>query len=117
MKKSQLKKIIIQCINEVYLDRHGSSPNRPKSVRFTGDGGEEKYNDHMGFDASIPDDVFVPEDQIKSVKKLLDMGFVVTGHANWPFGEDGKKYIEILMTKRTPTGGSMYRDVDPKGKY
>ena len=117
MNKSTLKEIIKQCISETYLDRHGSLPDRPKEVRFTGDTGEEDYNNHMGFDAAISDDVVLTEKQKQAIIMSKKEGYKITGHSNWmERGPNGEKYIEVLMTKRTNTG-SRYRDINPYGDF
>jgi hypothetical protein len=93
----------------IFLDRHGSMPNRPKSVRFKK---KEDYNDHMGFEASLPDDAVVPKEQIATIRKLMQQGYVVTGHSKWP---DHPRHVEILMTLKTNTS-SRYADIGPDGK-
>ena len=93
----------------IFIDRHGSFPNRPKSVRFKH---PEDYNDHMGFDAALTGAETYPPEQIKSVRELMKQGFKVTGHSKIP----GGNAVEILMTLNTRTG-SQYRDVQPDGKY
>jgi hypothetical protein len=95
--------------NPVFIDRHGSLPNRPKSVQFNT---PDEYNDHMGFDASLPDDLMVTPEQKKTVKELMKQGYKITGHAKMT---DNSKQIEILMTLHTKTG-SRYADVQPSGK-
>ena len=114
MKKENLKYLIRECIKEVMeesfaLDRHGSLPSRPKSVRFDK---PEDYNQHMGFDASLPDDVEIPQEQQETVEKLLKNGFVISGHSKMP---DNPRQVEIMMTFHTRTG-SRYADVLPNGK-
>jgi hypothetical protein len=93
----------------IYIDRHGSMPDRPKSIRFTN---PEDYNDHMGFDANLPDDVEVPPKQILKVRELMKQGYKVSGHAKWP---ENPRQIEIMMTLHTRTG-SRYADVTPNGE-
>ena len=95
--------------NPMFIDRHGSLPHRDKSVRFPT---PDKYNDHMGFDASLPDDLIVPPEQEKKVRELMKQGYKITGHAKIP---DNPKQIEILMTLYTKTG-SEYADVQPSGE-
>ena len=114
MKKSDFKHIIKECIEEVLketfaLDRHGSLPSRPKAIRFKN---PEDYNQHMGFDAALPDDVEVPIEQQKTVETLLDQGYIISGHSKMP---DNPRQVEIMMTFRTRTG-SRYADVLPDGK-
>jgi hypothetical protein len=93
----------------IYIDRHGSMPDRPKDIKFKT---PEDYSDHMGFDAALPDDVSVSPEQIKTVKALMKKGYKITGHSKW--GDDPTK-IEILMTLHTRTG-SRFADVAPDGK-
>ena len=114
MKKNDLKQLVKECIKEVIretfaLDRHGSLPSRPKSIRFKK---PEDYNQHMGFDAALPDDVEVPKEQIETVEQLLAQGYIISGHSKIP---DNPRQVEIMMTLRTRTG-SRYADILPDGK-
>ena len=93
----------------IHIDRHGSMPDRPKDARFEK---PDDYNDHMGFDAALPDDLSVSPEQIKTIKDLMTKGYRITGHSKWM---DNPKQVEILMTLKTRTG-SRYADVAPDGR-
>jgi hypothetical protein len=93
----------------IVIDRHGSMSNRPTDVRFKK---PDDYNNHMGFDAALPDDVSVPPEQIETVQKLIRQGYKITGHTKMP---DDPKQVEILMTRKIGTR-SEYADVAPNGK-
>lgn len=93
----------------IYIDRHGSLPDRPKDIKFKK---ADDYNKHMGFDAELPSDLDISPEQIVTVKRLMKRGYQITGHSKWP---DNPKQIEILMTLKTGTG-SIYADIAPNGK-
>ena len=99
-------KLVIE--NSFSIDRIGSLPHRPEAVRFKK---SDDYNDHMGFDAALPDGVMVTPEQEKTVKELMKQGYKITGHAKMP---DDTNKIEIQMTLRTKTG-SRYADIQPSG--
>ena len=104
-------KLLIKEIDEpIYIDRHGSLPLRPKGAKFKD---PEDYNAHMGFDAALTGEETLPPEQILTVRKLMAQGFKVTGHSKMP---DNPNQFEVMMTKRTKTGGSEYRDVLPNGQ-
>lgn len=102
------KFVLNESTDPIYLDRHGSLPSRPKGARFKT---PDDYNQHMGFDAAIPDDVIISPEQIKGVRSLLRKGYVVTGHAKWV---DDDKKIEILL-KKTKRGRTVPAEVWPDG--
>lgn len=91
-----------------HLDRFGSHPDRPKAARFKN---KEDYNSHMGFDASLPDDLDIPEIQRKKVEELIKQGFKVNGYSRIPY----ENQVEIMMGKKVGTGTTHYKDVFPDG--
>jgi len=100
-----------------HLDRFGSHPDRPKDVRFKN---KEDYNSHMGFDASLPDDLDVPEIQRKKVEELIKQGFKVRGHSKLTGVEPFKdNQVEIMLSRtggpNTSRFGIETKDVFPDG--
>ena len=109
----KLKKLIKESDIPIYLDRHGSFPNRPKEVRFTGKTGEEDYNQHMGFDASLPDDFKMPIKQREKVRELLRQGYIISGYSKVINFPENQREISMMFKKEYRTE---YVDILPNGK-